>query len=158
MPRRGAARAARPGWEARVIPGLSVIWVIAFVLLLAVILDRLLFRPLTRVMAEREARIKSALDLAAQSAERAKAATAELDERTRTAQAGVYRRMDEARRAALEGRRELLEQTRGEVAASMEAARARLTEQTEQARAQLDRQAEELADAVVARILGRKAS
>jgi F-type H+-transporting ATPase subunit b len=141
-----------------VIPGLSVIWVIVFVLLLAIILDRLLFKPLTRVMAEREARVKSALDLAASSAERATVAAAQFDERTRAAQAEVYRQMDETRRAALEGRRQLLERTRQEVEASIDVARARLAEQADKARAQLDRQADELADAVVTRVLGRKVS
>jgi F-type H+-transporting ATPase subunit b len=141
-----------------VIPGLSVIWVIVFVLLLAIILDRLLFKPLTRVMAEREARVKSALDLAANSAERATAAAAQFDERTRAAQAEVYRQMDETRRVALEGRRELLERTRREAEASIDGARARLADQADKARAQLDRQADELADAVVTRVLGRKVS
>ncbi len=140
------------------IPGLSVIWVILFVLLLAVILDRLLFRPLTRTMAERETRVKSALDLAAQSAERAKAAASELDERTRAAQADVYRRMDETRRAALDGRKALLDRTREEIESSVGDARARLAEQAAKARTQLDGQADDLADAVVARVLGRKAS
>jgi len=141
-----------------VIPGLSVFWVILFVLLLAVILDRLLIKPLTRVMAERGARVKSALDLAAESAERAKTATAEFDARTRAAQADVYRRMDETRRAALEGRKDLLERTRQEVESSVDTARERLAEQADKARAQLDRQADELADAVVTRVLGRRAS
>ncbi len=140
------------------IPGLSVFAVIACVLLLAVVLDRLLFKPLLRVMAERQARVKSAIDLAAQSAERAQAAAAEFEERTRAAQTEVYRRMDETRRTALDGRRELLEQTRQEIEASVGSARERLAQQAEQASAQLDRQADELADAVVARVLGRRAS
>jgi F-type H+-transporting ATPase subunit b len=141
-----------------VIPGLSVIWVILFVLLLAVILDRLLFKPLMRVMGEREARAKSAVDLATISAERAKAAAAEFSQRTGTAQAEVYRQMDEMRRAALGGRAELLGRTREEVDASLETARAQLAAQAERASADLDRQAGELADAVVVRVLGRKVS
>jgi F-type H+-transporting ATPase subunit b len=141
-----------------VIPGLSVFCVIAFVLLLAIMLDRLLFKPLLRVMAEREARVKSAVHLAAQSAERARVAAAEFEDRTRAAQTEVYRRMDETRRAALDGRRDLLEHTRQEVEASVGAARQQLAEQAENARAQLERQADELADTVVRRVLGRKAS
>jgi len=141
-----------------VIPGLSVIWVIFFVLLLAVILDRLLFRPLGRVIGEREARVKSALDLAGKAAESARNAAAEFKGRTSTAHADVYRQMDEARRAALERRGEMLGQTRREVEVSIEAARARLAEQADEARGQLDRQADELADAVVTRVLGRKPS
>ena len=35
------------------LPDLSVLWVIFFVLLLTVILDRLLFKPILRVIAER---------------------------------------------------------------------------------------------------------
>jgi len=141
-----------------VIPGLSVIWVILFVLLLAVILDRVLFKPLMRVMGEREARVKSALDLATTSAERAKAAAAEFSQRTGAAQAEVYRQMDEMRREALEGRTELLGRTREEVDASLETARGRLAAQAERASAELDRQAGDLADAVVVRVLGRKVS
>ncbi len=129
------------------IPGLSVFWVIFFVLVLAFSLDRLLFKPIMRVMTERETRVRSAMDLAAQSAERAKSAAAEFADRTGAAQADVYRQMDAARKAALEGRTQLVARTRGEVEAS-----------TEQARAQLDRDADALADAVVTRVLGRKAS
>ena len=140
------------------IPGLSVIWVILFVLLLAVILDRLLFKPLTRVMDERQARVKSAVDLATISAERSKAAAAEFNRQTGAAQAEVYRQMDEMRRAGLEGRAELLGRTREEVAGAIETARARIAAQAEQAGAELDRQADDLADAVVERVLGRKAS
>ncbi len=140
------------------IPGLSVLWVIGFVLVLAIVLDRLLFKPLMRVMDERQARVKSAVDLARESAERATAATAQFDERTRGAQADVYRQMDETRHAALERRRELLDRTRDEIQATVEAARGRLSEQADAARAQLDREAGELADAVVERILDRRAS
>ena len=140
------------------IPGLSVFWVIFFVLVLAVVLDRLLFKPLVRVIGEREARVKSARDLAAASAERAKAAAAEFDQRTGAAQGEVYRQMDETRHAALQRRAELIGLTREEVDASVAAARARLTEQARAAGEQLDSRADELADAVVVRVLGRKAS
>ncbi|MGE5358174.1 MAG: ATP synthase F0 subunit B [Bacteroidales bacterium] len=140
------------------IPGLSVLWVILFVLVLAVILDRLLFKPLTRVMAERESRVKSAIELAAQSADRARAASAAFDERTAAAQAEVYREMDAKRRAALERRTELLGHTREEVEASIVGARARVAAQANAARADLERDAQALADAVASRVLGRKVS
>jgi F-type H+-transporting ATPase subunit b len=141
-----------------VIPGLSVIWVILFVLLLAVALDRLLFKPLTRVMHEREARVKSAIELAGQAAARAKAAAAQFEQQTQAAQGEVYREMDEARRAALEHRRELVGQTRREVDAAVVEARARVAAQAASARTQLEQDARGLADAVVARVLGRNVS
>ena len=118
------------------IPGLGVFWVIAFVLLLAIVLDRLLFKPLTRVMDERQTRVRAALDLARESAEHAAAATAQFEARTRAAQADVYRQMDDVRRAALGQRQDLLERTRDEIEASIGTARARLTAQADRARAE----------------------
>jgi F-type H+-transporting ATPase subunit b len=144
--------------EDALIPGLSVLWVILFVLLLAAVLDRLLFKPLTRVMAERETRVKSAIDLAAQSAERAHTAAAAFEERTTAAQTEVYRQMDETRRAALQRRSEVLGATRTEVEASIAAARARVAEQAEAARTQLERDADALAGEVASRVLGRRVS
>ena len=62
------------------IPDLSVIWVIALVLILSVLLDRLLLRPLTRVMQQRESAIRSARELAESSRVKAQAAADELEE------------------------------------------------------------------------------
>jgi len=140
------------------IPDLSVVWVIVFVLLLAAVLDRLLLRPMTRVMAEREGAIRSARDLAESSRARAHEASEEFEARTRAARAEVYRQMDEKRRAALAMRAELVAETRREVEQSLHEASARLQSQADAARRQLDRDADALATSIVERVLGRKAS
>ena len=144
--------------EGRVIPGLSVVWVIIFVLLLAVLLDRWLFKPLLRVMDERASRVKAAIDLAQAAAEKAREAAAEFETRTRAAQAEVYREMDEKRRVALEERATLVARTRQEVDASLAEARTRLDAQVAEARVRLEEDADRLGTAVVERVLGRKAS
>ncbi len=140
------------------IPDLSTLWVIAFVLLLTVILDRLLLRPITRVMREREAAIRSARDLADQSRARAQAALDEFDAKTRAARAEVYRQMDEKRRVALASRTSLLAETRQEIERSTDEATKRLAAQAAAARGQLERDADGLASTIVERVLGRKAS
>ncbi len=140
------------------LPDLSVVWVIAFVLLLSVILERLLLRPVTRVMAVREGAIRSARELAEQSRTRAQAAADELDAKVRTARADVYRQMEETRRAALERRAELVADTRREVERSTREATERIHHQAAAARAQLERDANTMATAIVERVLGRKAS
>jgi F-type H+-transporting ATPase subunit b len=141
-----------------VIPDLSTFWVIAFVLLLTVILDRLLLRPITRVMRAREAAIRSARDLADESQARAQAALDEFDAKTRAARAEVYRQMDEKRRAALASRASLLADTRQEIERSTDDASKRLAAQAAAARGQLERDADGLASTIVERVLGRKAS
>jgi F-type H+-transporting ATPase subunit b len=141
-----------------VIPNLSVAWVIVFVLVLSVVLDRLLLRPVTRIMKEREGAIGSARSLAETSRARAQAASDELDARTRAARADVYRQMDENRRSALATRAALVADTRREVEKSLGEATTRLGAQAQVARAQLDRDADVLANTIVERVLGRKAS
>ena len=140
------------------IPDLSVLWVIVFVLLLATILNQLLFKPLLRVMAAREAAIAAARQLAERAAAQAREASDEFDARTRGARAEVYRQMDEARRAALDHRTELLAETRQQADASIADATARLRAEAAEARARLDRDADILATTIVERVLGHSAS
>lgn len=130
----------------------------AFVLVLSIVLDRLLLRPLTRVMGERNGAIRAARDLAEASKAKAQAASDELDSRTSAARADVYRQMEEKRRAALDRRGEIVATTRREVEGLMADAAARLRTQADSARSQLDRDADMLAGTIVERVLGRKAS
>ena len=140
------------------IPDLSVVWVIVFVLILSVVVDRGLLRPLLRVMHARELAVRSARELAQTSASKAKQGTAELEASTLAARTELYRQMDEMRRNALERRGELMEKTRREAEAAVADASARVSLQAENARARLERDAGTLADAVVERVLGRKVS
>lgn len=140
------------------LPDLSVLWVIFFVLLLATILNVLLFKPLLRVMEQRQAAVLSARQLAEQAAAQAKAASDEFDARTREARAEVYRQMEETRRAALDRRAALLNDTRQLAEASIAEATARLRAEAAEARARLDRDADSLATTIVERVLGRHAS
>jgi F-type H+-transporting ATPase subunit b len=141
-----------------VLPNLSVVWVIGFVLVLSIVLDRLLLRPVTRIMKARESAIGSARELAETSRARAQAAMDEFDAKTRAARAEMYRQMEENRRAALATRAALVADTRREVERSMGEATVRLRAQADTARAQLERDADTLAGSIVERVLGRKAS
>ena len=140
------------------LPDLLVVWVIGLVLVLSILLDRLLLRPVTRTMKARENAIGSAREVAETSGARAQAAVDELDAKTRAARADVYRQMEENRRAALATRAEVVAATRGEVERSMGEATVRLRTQADAARSQLERDADALASTIVERVLGRKAS
>jgi F-type H+-transporting ATPase subunit b len=141
-----------------VIPNLSVVVVIAFVLLLTILLDRLLFRPLMRTMAKREEAIRSARELAERSASEARAATVEFEQKTAVARAEIYKQMDEMRRAALAERADILARTRAEAEAGIAQASAALQAEADEARRRLAADAEQLGQAAADRILGRRAS
>lgn len=140
------------------LPDLSVVWVIFFVLLLTFVLNRLLFKPLLRVMEERQRAVTSARELAERSAHEARRATAEFDRKTGEARADLYRQMDEMRRTALEERAAIMNQTRAEAESEISAASATLQAEADEARRRLSVDAEALGSAVAERILGRKAS
>ena len=140
------------------LPDISVFWVILFVMLLTVIIDRLLLRPITRVMQQREEAIRSARELAEQSANQAKAAVAEFEQKTMAARAETYKQMDEMRRAATAERNEVMARTRAEADAQIAAASEPLKAETEDARRTLQADADALGGIVAERILGRKVS
>jgi F-type H+-transporting ATPase subunit b len=141
-----------------VLPDLSVLWVIFFVLLLTVILDRLLFKPILRVIAEREKAINSARELAERSAAEARNATVEFERKTADARGEIYRQMDEMRHAALAERAEIVASTRAEAEAEIAAASAQLQAEVEKARRTLSAEADALGTAAADRILGRRAA
>jgi len=141
-----------------VIPDLSTLWVIVLVIVLTVALDRLLLRPLTRIMSEREGAVRAARELAESSRARAQAAADEFEARTRAARSEVYQMMDEKRRAALERRAQIVAETRADIERTVADASARISAQAADARTSLERDEDALADTIVERVLGRKAS
>ena len=140
------------------LPNLSVLWVIFFILVLTFVVDRLLLKPVLAVIRRREEAIESARELARRSATEAQAATAEFDRKTTAARAEMYREMDEMRRAALGHRAEIVAQTRAEAEAQVAEAITRLDAEAAAARRKLEADAQALGAAAADRILGRKAS
>lgn len=140
------------------LPNLSVLWVIFFILVLTFVVDRLLLRPVLGVIRRREEAIESARELARRSAAEAQAATAEFDRKTTAARAEMYREMDEMRRAALGRRAEIVAQTKAEAEAHVDEAMTRLDAEAAAARRKLEADAQALGAAAAERILGRRAS
>ena len=108
------------------LPNLSIVFVVIAVVLLAIILDRVLFKPLLRVMRARESAISSAMQAAESATAKAGAATAEFDATVAAARADLYKQMDERRRAAESYRKELVVQTKADVDAQVAAAKIEL--------------------------------
>lgn len=140
------------------LPNLSVIWVIFFVLLMTVVLDRMLLRPVLEVIRKREEAATSARDLAAKSSRDAQAAVDEFDRKTGAARAELYKQMDDMRRGATGRRDEIVAQTRAEAEAQVAVAVRQLDDQAAAARRQLGTDAQALGEAAADRILGRRAS
>jgi F-type H+-transporting ATPase subunit b len=139
------------------LPDLSVFWVVGLVLALAVILDRLVFKPILQVIKKREDAVTAARLLAEQAATEARVAAEEFERKTQAARAGIYRQMDEMRQAAMADRAALVEATRKEAESAMAEATTRLAREVAAARATLNQDAEALAADATSQILGRRA-
>jgi F0F1-type ATP synthase membrane subunit b/b' len=137
------------------IPDITVLWVIFFVLLTVYLLKTLVFHPILRVIEARLKAVSDARDLAESAAERARLAAAEYDEKLGAARTEVYRQMDDKRRAALDHRAALVGETKAVIENELKDATSRVEQQAAAARASLDREADALAGAIVSRVLGR---
>jgi F-type H+-transporting ATPase subunit b len=137
------------------IPDLSALWVIAFLLLTTYLLNTLIFQPILKVIEARNKAVTDARDLAQSAAERATAANTEYTQKLNAARSDVYRQMDDKRRVAMEQRAALLAETRSGVERELTEATTRVKQQATEARARLDREADTLAGAIVTRVLGR---
>jgi F-type H+-transporting ATPase subunit b len=138
-----------------VIPDLSALWVIFFLLLTTYLLNGLIFKPILKVIEARNKAVTDARDLAQSASQRATAANMEYSQTLNAARSEVYRQMDDKRRAAMEQRSALLAETRATVERELGEATARVRQQAADARATLDREADTLAGAIVSRVLGR---
>lgn len=140
------------------LPNLSVLWVIFFVLLLTFIVDRLLLRPFARVMKQREEAIVAARQLADTAARRAEDATREFERRTTAARTEMFQQMDEMRREATARRQQLIAETRAEIEQTVADASERVRSDAAVARERLRQDAEALGAEAADRILGRQVS
>ena len=153
------ARAARPAvWRlSQVIPGLAVIWVIVIVLILAFVLDRGLFRPIGRVMREREAAVRIRAGHGAVASRRRPARRPpSSSERPARRRQEIYREMDENRRQANERRAAVLAETRREVETARPRPGPGSTRRRPTRRRVSNGKPTELGDAIAERVLGRK--
>jgi F-type H+-transporting ATPase subunit b len=138
-----------------VLPDLSVLWVIAFVLLLTVILQQLFFKPLLRVMHARQDAVSSARALAERSAAEARRASEEFDAKTTAARASFYRELDDMKQRGQDERTAMIDAARAQADRELELARVSLAADAEQARAQLEQDAQVIGQQLADRLAGR---
>ena len=137
------------------IPDITVLWVILFVLTTVVLLNALVFKPILSVIEARLKAVSDARELAESASARAREAAAEYSEKLNAARGEVYGEMDAKRRLALDERAALVGETKAVVERELAEATTRVQQEAAAARASLDREADVMADAIVTRVLGR---
>ena len=139
------------------IPDLSVLWVIFFVLLITTLLNLLLFKPLLAVMSKREGAVTSARALAESAAAKAQQAADEFEVADQGRPRGGLPAdgCHAARRPKSAARRCWRPRATRRLPRPADAA-AQLAAETAEARLRIERDSDVLAGAIAERVLGRQ--
>jgi F-type H+-transporting ATPase subunit b len=135
----------------------SIIAAIIIFLVLVVALNQLLFKPLLRVQADREARTTGVMSQTEENLKHHLNLFNEYQASIKNARMEGYRRQEQLRAEALQKRKELLAQSRTAAEQVIQDSRDTIRSQTETAKQQLTLDAQEMAGKITSAILGRSA-
>lgn len=135
----------------------SIIPAIVIFLVLIAVLNRILFRPLQKIQAERESRTTGVMGEARAKMDRQLNLLDEYHRTIKNARIDAYRKQDQRRAEALKKRAEVLGNARSAGEQMIKDSKASIRSQVDQAKIQLNAEAESLARGIASTILGRSA-
>jgi len=136
-------------------PDGSLVFVLLLFLLFVFVMNRLLFRPIGRILDQRQTLTVGAANDARAAARRYEMRLNEYEVTIRQARAESYKRLEAQRAAALEARRLVVEDAKQQTAAEIAQAKAEIQRQAEQARTTLATESQQIAEDILRTILGR---
>lgn len=141
--------------EVKLVPDASLFVHIAIILIMIWILNRTLYRPINRILAEREAQTGGTSGSAAGVLKQVDEKLAAYEKGLRDARGAGYQKMEAARAEAMAARQTELNAVREEVGGMVTAEKDAIAKQAADARASLASDAQEAAKSIKTRILGR---
>ena len=136
-------------------PDGSLVLVLVLFLILVFVLNRILFRPIGRVLDERQTLTEGAANKARAVRRSYEARLAEYEATIRQAHAESYKHSEQVRAAAVEERRRLIDEAKLQSHEQIERAKSEIEEQAVQARAALESESRQIAERISRTILGR---
>lgn len=136
-------------------PDGSLVFVLILFLLFVFVMNRLLFRPVSRILDERQTLTTGAANQARAAARRYDNKLNEYEATIRQARAESYKKLEESRTIALDERRQVIEEAKQKTAEEIARAKAEIERQAAQARAALDTETQQIAENISRTILGR---
>jgi F-type H+-transporting ATPase subunit b len=137
-------------------PDISLVVILILFVLFVFLLNRLLFKPVSRVLDKREALTEGATAEARAAARQYHARLAEYESSIRQARAEGYRKLEQERAAGLEKRRGVIERAKEEASGEIDRAKSTLAGQASEARATLEAESRQLAERISRTVLGRE--
>ena len=138
-----------------IFPNWTVVPILFFVLVLTFILNRTLFRPLGKILEERERRISGARIEAEEIRQASQQKGLEFDKRLREARREADQQVAQVKNAALGEKTQVVTRQRSETEQMLAAAKTEIRTKVEEARLKLEAQTQHLAARIATRILNR---
>lgn len=136
-------------------PDASLVFVLILFLLFVFVLNRILFRPISRVLDTRQTLTEGSANEARAARRRYEAKLAEYEATIRQTRAESYRRLEQDRAAALEGRRKVIEEAKQQAHEQIGNARLEIGQQAALARTALESETRQIAERISRTVLGR---
>jgi F-type H+-transporting ATPase subunit b len=139
----------------QLVPDGTIVIHIAIILTMVFVLNRFLFRPVGRILSEREARTRGRTGEARDTVQRVKESLARYESSLRQARAEGYGLLEQQQSAAYGERQRKLAALRQEVEGQIEQEKGAIRSQAEQARGTLRDEAERVAVNITSQLLRR---
>ncbi|HJQ24640.1 MAG TPA: ATP synthase F0 subunit B [Blastocatellia bacterium] len=136
-------------------PDGSLVFVLLLFLLFVFVMNRLLFRPISRILDQRQTLTVGAANDARAAARRYEMRLNEYEATIRQARAESYKKLEAHRAIALEERRQVVEAAKQQTAEEIAQAKTEIERQAEAARATLETESRQIAENISRTILGR---
>jgi F-type H+-transporting ATPase subunit b len=136
-------------------PNGSLVFILILFILFVFVMNRLLFRPIGRVLDERETLTEGAANEARAAVRRYQAKLADYESTIRQVRAESYKKLEQDRTAALEERRHVIEAAKQETNEKIEHAKSEIEQQASAARAALESESRQIAETISRTVLGR---
>ena len=136
-------------------PDKSLLIIFVLFILFAVVMNFILFKPIGKILDEREGLTDGAAAEARAAARQYQTRLANYEEAILGARAESYRKLEQQRAAALEERRKRLEAAKAESDAEIAKAKAQIGAEATEARTSLEVEARQIAEQISRTVLGR---
>ena len=140
---------------ADIYPNGSLIVIFFLFILFVFLMNRLLFKPIGRVLDEREALTDGAKAEARAATHHYSSRLSDYEAAIRGARAEGYRKLEQERATRLDERRKAVEEARNAALSEIEQAKAEIAHQTDEARGALAQESRQIAEQISRSILGR---
>lgn len=131
----------------------SIVVIFILVLLLNFILNRIFFKPVRRIIDERQSKLRQNRDFYQKTLQENEARVNEIEEKIRAVKKAASQRKGESVKQALEDRKHIIEEIQAATRVQIEEARKKLEREVERSKKKLAKEAETLAWRIEERLL-----